>query len=74
MSPRRWLVLLLFTLLVVPLPALADRAGVYYSIRPTRASRQLIFVQTSFTSPPDSYRMGWDGSAIARLTWANEEL
>lgn len=53
---------------------LADRAGTYELVLPTRASRQLVYVHSSFTTPPDLYRMGWDGSAVTRLTWSNEEL
>lgn len=53
---------------------IADRAGTYEQLVTTRQSRQLIYMHSAFTSPPDLYRMGWDGTAIARLTWANEEL
>lgn len=53
---------------------LADQAGSYYSLLTTRGSRQLIYMFTSFTTPPDLYRKSWDGSGIVRLTWDNEEL
>lgn len=53
---------------------IADRAGTYYNIFSTNRSRQLVFTHTSFTSPADIYRMGWDGKGLARLTWLNEEL
>jgi dipeptidyl aminopeptidase/acylaminoacyl peptidase len=53
---------------------LADRAGAYFDVVPTRLSRQVVFLYTSFTDPPDLYRLNWDGTALSRLTWANEEL
>jgi dipeptidyl aminopeptidase/acylaminoacyl peptidase len=33
-----------------------------------------VFTHTSFTEPPEMYRVNWDGSALYRLTWVNEEL
>ena len=33
-----------------------------------------MFQYSSFTDPPELYRLNWDGSALSRLTWANEEL
>jgi dipeptidyl aminopeptidase/acylaminoacyl peptidase len=53
---------------------LADRAGSYVNIFSTNRSRQIVFMYSSYTQPPDIYRMGWDGSALSRLTWLNEEL
>lgn len=53
---------------------LADRAGTYGAIVSTHHSRQIVLVYQSFISPPDVYRLGWDGKGFARLTWANEEL
>jgi dipeptidyl aminopeptidase/acylaminoacyl peptidase len=53
---------------------LADRAGTYYNIVPTHMSRQIVFWYSSFTHPPDLYRLNWDGTALSRLTWVNEEL
>jgi len=53
---------------------LADRAGSYFNIVSTNRSRQLLFMHTSFTTPPDMYKVGWDGRGLARLTWLNEEL
>ncbi len=53
---------------------LADRAGAYYNVYSTNQSRQLVFTFTSFTAPPDVYRMGWDGTGLTRLTWFGEEL
>lgn len=54
---------------------LADRAGAYYNVVSTSSStRQIVFTYTSYTSPPDIYRLRWDGAALARLTWENEEL
>jgi dipeptidyl aminopeptidase/acylaminoacyl peptidase len=54
--------------------SLGDRAGVYAGVRATRLSRQLVFQYSSFTDPPELYRLNWDGTALSRLTWANEEL
>ncbi len=54
---------------------LADRAGSYFNVAATSSStRQLVFTYTSYTDPPDIYRLQWDGTALARLTWENEEL
>ncbi|NNJ12667.1 S9 family peptidase [Chloroflexales bacterium ZM16-3] len=53
---------------------LGDRAGTYGAIVSTHSSRQIVLVYQSFTSPPDVYRLGWDGKGFARLTWFNEEL
>jgi dipeptidyl aminopeptidase/acylaminoacyl peptidase len=52
---------------------IADRAGVFYEVTATNRSREIVFVYSSFTDPPDYHRMAWDGSAFARLTWFNEE-
>jgi dipeptidyl aminopeptidase/acylaminoacyl peptidase len=54
--------------------SLGDRAGVYSGVRATRLSRQIVFQYSSFTDPPELYRLNWDGTALSRLTWANEEL
>jgi dipeptidyl aminopeptidase/acylaminoacyl peptidase len=53
---------------------LADRAGSYWNLTSAAGSRQIVFMFTSFTEPPEIYRMGWDGKGLARLTWRNEEL
>ncbi|WP_129633085.1 alpha/beta hydrolase family protein [Candidatus Oscillochloris fontis] len=53
---------------------IADRAGVYGGIVHTNHSRELVFIHHSFTSPPDLYRMGWNGKGLKRITWFNEEL
>lgn len=54
---------------------LADRAGSYFNVVATSSStRQIVFTYTSYTDPPDIYRLRWDGSALYRLTWMNEEL
>jgi dipeptidyl aminopeptidase/acylaminoacyl peptidase len=53
---------------------LGERAGVYGSVTATRLSRQIVFQYSSFTDPPELYRLNWDGTALSRLTWANEEL
>jgi dipeptidyl aminopeptidase/acylaminoacyl peptidase len=54
--------------------SLGDRAGVYGDVRATRLSRQIVFEYSSFTDPPDLYKLNWDGTALSRLTWVNEEL
>jgi dipeptidyl aminopeptidase/acylaminoacyl peptidase len=54
--------------------SLGDRAGVYSGVRATRLSRQIVFQYSSFTDTPELYRLNWDGTALSRLTWANEEL
>jgi len=54
--------------------SLGNRAGVYGGVAATRRSRQIVFQYSSFTDPPELYRLNWDGSALSRLTWANEEL
>jgi dipeptidyl aminopeptidase/acylaminoacyl peptidase len=53
---------------------MGDRPGSYWNVFSTNRSRQIVFMHTSFTEPPDIYRLGWDGKALARLTWLNEEL
>ncbi|MDW8403371.1 alpha/beta hydrolase family protein [Chloroflexus sp.] len=54
---------------------LADRAGSYFNVVATSSStRQIVFTYTSYTAPPDIYRLRWDGTALYRLTWLNEEL
>ena len=51
---------------------IADRAGAFYEVVSTNRSREIVFVYSSFTDPPDYYRMRWDGTAFARLSWINE--
>ncbi len=53
---------------------LASGPGTYYNIFATNQSREIVFTRTSYTDPFDMYRVGWDGSGLARLTWFNEEL
>ncbi|MBA3469892.1 MAG: prolyl oligopeptidase family serine peptidase [Herpetosiphonaceae bacterium] len=53
---------------------IAVPAGSYYSVLPTRHSHHLVFIHSSYTSPPDMYRLQWDGQALYRLTWVNENL
>lgn len=53
---------------------LADRAGTYEGVYATRNSRQFVFTHSSYTTPPDLYTIQWDGKALNRLTWLNEEL
>lgn len=53
---------------------IADRAGSYYNVFATNRSRQIVFMHSSYTQPPELYRLGWDGRGLARLSWINEEL
>jgi dipeptidyl aminopeptidase/acylaminoacyl peptidase len=53
---------------------LAGRAGLHVSIRASSQSRELVFMYTSFTDPSELYRMRWDGTGLARLTWDYEAL
>ncbi len=53
---------------------LADRAGSYYNVVATNQSREIVFMFSSFSEPPELYRLGWDGRGLTRLTWFNEEL
>ncbi len=53
---------------------LADRAGSYYNVFATNTSREIVFMFSSFTEPPEIYRLGWDGRGLTRVTWFNEEL
>jgi pimeloyl-ACP methyl ester carboxylesterase len=53
---------------------IAVPAGSYYGIQSTTNSHHLVFVHASFTSPPDMYRLQWDGKALYRLSWVNEDL
>jgi len=53
---------------------LADRAGSYYNVFATNTSREIVFMFSSYTEPPEIYRLGWDGRGLKRLTWFNEEL
>jgi dienelactone hydrolase len=52
---------------------IADRAGTFFAATPTNRSREIVFVYSSYTDPADLYRMRWDGTAFARLTWQSEE-
>ncbi len=54
------------------LRTIADRAGTFAGVTATNRSREIVFLYTSFTDPVDVYRMKWDGTAFARLTWLNE--
>ncbi len=51
---------------------IADRAGTFANVMATNRSREIVFLYTSFTDPTDVYRMKWDGTAFARITWLNE--
>ncbi|NTU78415.1 MAG: prolyl oligopeptidase family serine peptidase [Chloroflexales bacterium] len=53
---------------------LADRAGGYFNIKASNQSRELVFVYTSYTDPPEIYRMRWDGTGLTRLTWDYEAV
>ena len=53
---------------------LADRAGAYGVQGFSSTTRQIVFIQTSYTQPLELFRMNWDGRALAQLTFVNEEL
>ncbi len=53
----------------LPLPP-----GTVSNIAFSRLSRQLVYRHDSFTSPPELYRVNWDGSAIFGLSFNNVEL
>ncbi len=53
---------------------ISDRDGFYSNVLSTRQSRQLIFSYSSFTTPPDLFRINWDGTAFAQLSFANAAL
>jgi dipeptidyl aminopeptidase/acylaminoacyl peptidase len=48
--------------------------GTYYQVRSTHMSRRLIFSFSSFKQPYEVYRIGWDGTALAQLTFHNAEI
>jgi dipeptidyl aminopeptidase/acylaminoacyl peptidase len=52
----------------VPLPA-----GLSTNLRIATGPRQIYFVHTSFTRLPELYRVQFDGSALAALTFANAD-
>jgi dipeptidyl aminopeptidase/acylaminoacyl peptidase len=53
---------------------IADRAGVYNYVMATNTSREIVYVFTSYTAPPEFYRAGWDGAEAKQLTSLNEEV
>ncbi len=53
---------------------LSDRAGNYGQVTATNQTRQFLFTYSSFQNPPEIYRMGWDGQALAALTFFNMEI
>ncbi len=53
---------------------ISDRSGFYTGVRSSRLSRQLVFGYSSFTNPPELYRIGWDGRALTQLSFANNKL
>ena len=48
--------------------------GTYYQVRASRLSRQLVFNFSSFQHPYELFRISWEGTALAQLTWYNGEL
>ncbi|MCB2125802.1 MAG: prolyl oligopeptidase family serine peptidase [Rhodobacteraceae bacterium] len=50
---------------------LADRPGAYLEVVATRASREIVFVHTSWTEPPEYGRAKMDGTGFTRLTSLN---
>lgn len=61
---------------------ISDRPGSYGllgvplsgQVLATRFSRLLVFSYSSFQSPPELYRITWEGTALAALTHSNSEL
>jgi dipeptidyl aminopeptidase/acylaminoacyl peptidase len=53
----------------LPLPP-----GTVSNIAFSRLSQQVVYRHDSFTSPPELYRINWDGSAIYGLSFNNVEL
>lgn len=53
---------------------IADRAGVYNYVMATNTSREIVYAFTSYTDPPEFYRMGLDGTEVTQLTSLNEEV
>ena len=52
---------------------IADRAGVFFQVTPTNQSSEIVFVFSSYTTPPEFHRIGLDGTGDTRLTNFNEE-
>jgi dipeptidyl aminopeptidase/acylaminoacyl peptidase len=52
---------------------ITTKPGTYSSIRPTRQSREVLYLYQDFVTPPDLYRMRWDGTAVTRLSFVFEE-
>lgn len=48
--------------------------GSYFEARSTNLSRRLVFMMMSWQQPFEIFSVGWDGQALAGLTWWNEEL
>ncbi len=47
--------------------------GTYLQVRASHHSRQLVYIFSSYQHPPEIYRIGWDGSALAALSYHNIE-
>ena len=53
---------------------LDKRPGTDVRVHIAYGARQVVFTHTSFSEPPDMFRVSWSGEALYRLTWVNEEL
>ncbi len=59
---------------------ISDRAGFYGGsfmggqVAATRFSQKIVFSFSSFVNPPELYRIGWDGTALAALSYNNSEI
>lgn len=49
----------------------SQRDGIYTQVLATRLARQVVFVHSSFLSPPEIYRQDWDGTNLVALTHTN---
>lgn len=48
--------------------------GTYYQFAATNQSRRLVFNMSSWQQPLELFVVGWDGQALAGLTWNNEPI
>jgi dipeptidyl aminopeptidase/acylaminoacyl peptidase len=51
-----------------------SKPGTYSRIRATRQSREVLYLYQDFVTPPDLYRMNWNGSDVTRMSFVFEEL
>ncbi len=53
---------------------IGDRPGVYHNVTPTNHSREIAYVFSSYTDPPEFYRANWDGTGTTQLTSLNADV